>query len=660
MKRKFLKTCAMVAGVSLLFTSLLVNKSSVKSEAATMRSASEIVKEMGVGWNLGNTLDAKMPNLSLYSSTAEYETGWGNPVTTKAMIDKVRQAGFKTIRIPITWGQHMDSNNNVTSSWMRRVKEVVNYAMDDGFYVIINVHHDGDWCVPDNAHVNSVTPKLQALWKQIATEFKNYDDHLIFETLNEPRLEGTAVEWTGGNSESRNVVNKYNEAALKTIRSTGGNNATRAVMMPTYAASTNQDAIRDFKVPNDRNVIASIHAYSPYYFAMDSKSNVKTWGSSSDKSSLDSELDSYLNAFKAKGVPVVIGEWGSINKANLSSRVTHAEYYVKACQKRGIPCVWWDNNFSKENTEETFGIFNRSALNWYHPEIKDALIRGYKSVHPDSQTPSQPAVTPGNTANLKDGWYYIKNVNAQKYLTVAGNTGKAAQNVELRTGSGIDGQKWYLKNIGNGYVTLKSALGNFMLDIANAKNTDGANIQIYNSHSGTAQQFMLKTTSVNNAYVIATKCSNLTKVLDDYEFSKADGTNVCQWTYGGKENQQWILETVNNSTPSTPSNPEPTTPSANKGLTLTKTVSNWGSAYQVNIKISNKTNANVNSWTLKIKKSDLNIGSSWNVNIKEEGNYYVITPVSWNSFIQQGGSVEFGIQGNGSINSNFSYELTSR
>ena len=652
MKRKLLKTCAIVAGISLLFTSLLINKSPIKSEAATMRPAKEIVKDMGVGWNLGNSLDAKMTNLSLYSSPAEYETGWGNPITTKAMIDKIREAGFKTIRIPITWGQHMDANNNVTSSWMKRVKEVVNYAIDDGFYVIINVHHDGEWCIPDNAHVNSVTPKLKALWKQIAAEFKDYDDHLIFETLNEPRLEGTNVEWTGGNSESRNVVNKYNEAALKTIRSTGGNNMSRAVMMPTYAASTYQDAIKDFKVPNDKNVIASIHAYSPYYFAMDINSNVKTWGSYSDKSSLNSELDGYLNAFKAKGVPVVIGEWGSINKANLSSRVTHAEYYVKACQERGIPCIWWDNNYTKNNEGETFGIFNRSSLNWYHPEIKDALIRGYKSVHPDSEKPSKPAVTPGNTANLKDGWYFIKNVNAQKYLTVADNTGKAGQNVELRITSGNKGQQWYLKNIGNGYVTLKSALGNFMLDIAGAKNADGTNIQIYNSHSGIAQQFMLKATSNDKAYVIATKCSNLTKVLDDYKSKKDDGTNVCQWTYGGNENQQWIFESINNSTPSTPS--------TNKELTLSKSINNWGSAYQVNIKISNETNKNINSWTLKIKKNEINITSSWNVNIKEEGNYYVITPASWNSFIKQGGNIEFGIQGNGVLNSNFSYELTSK
>jgi len=161
-----------------------------------------------------------------------------------------------------------------------------------------------------------------------------------------------------------------------------------------------------------------------------------------------------------------------------------------------------------------------------------------------------PTITTGNTVTLSDGWYYIKNVHAQKYLQVAGNTGKAGQNVELGTGSGVDGQKWYLTNLGNGYITLKSALGNFMLDVSNAENEDGTNIQIYNAYSNDAQKFSIKSSSTNGAYAIATIASNETKVLDDYNFETADGTNVCQWSYGGKNNQLWVLEktTVANKT----------------------------------------------------------------------------------------------------------------
>ena len=153
--------------------------------------------------------------------------------------------------------------------------------------------------------------------------------------------------------------------------------------------------------------------------------------------------------------------------------------------------------------------------------------------------------TMGNTATLNDGWYYIKNVNAQKYLQVESNIGNAGQNVELRTGSGAASQKWYLTNVGNGYVTLKSALGNYMLDVYNGDNKDGSNIQIYNAYSNNAQKFSIKSSQTKGAYVVATMSSNQTKVLDDYNFETSDGTNVCQWTYGGNSNQLWIFEGTN-------------------------------------------------------------------------------------------------------------------
>jgi arabinoxylan arabinofuranohydrolase len=152
----------------------------------------------------------------------------------------------------------------------------------------------------------------------------------------------------------------------------------------------------------------------------------------------------------------------------------------------------------------------------------------------------------GTTVTLNNGWYYIKNVNANKYLQVAANTGKACQNVELSTGSGVAGQKWYLTNVGNGLVTLKSALGEYMLDVNSGENKDGANIQIYNAYGHDPQRFSIKTSSKSGAYIVTTVSSNQTKVLDDYNFGTADGTNVCQWTYGGYSNQQWIFEQTNN------------------------------------------------------------------------------------------------------------------
>ncbi|URZ09217.1 RICIN domain-containing protein [Clostridium felsineum] len=167
---------------------------------------------------------------------------------------------------------------------------------------------------------------------------------------------------------------------------------------------------------------------------------------------------------------------------------------------------------------------------------------------PANQSPNNNGgnnTTMGSTVTLKDGWYYIKNVNAQKYLQVADNIGKAGQNVELRTGSKANGQKWYLTNVGDGYVTLKSALGDYMLDISYGENKDGTKIQIYNAYAGDAQRVSIKASSTNGAYAIATKSSDQTKVLDDSNASTADGTNVCQWSYNGNNNQLWTFEAAN-------------------------------------------------------------------------------------------------------------------
>lgn len=377
-KKSFFKLTTVITAMSLLLTTGILTSTSKEVYASEMKSSKEIVNDMGVGWNLGNTFDSLNTNLSINASPESFETAWGNPVTSKSLIDKIKNSGFKTIRIPVSWGQHMEGapNYTINSSWLNRIKEVVDYAINDGLYVIINVHHDSDWCIPTYAKEAEVTPKLQSLWTQVATKFKNYDDHLIFETLNEPRLVNTQYEWNGGTSESRDVVNKYNAAALKAIRATGGNNSSRSVMIPTYAASGMDTTINDMVVPNDKNIIVSLHAYSPYFFAMDIN-GTNTWGSNSDKASLDSELDKYYNKFVANGTPVVIGEFGSINKNNLDSRVKLAKYFVSAAKKRTMPCIWWDNNYADANKSETFGLLNRSSLTWYFEDIQKALISGY-------------------------------------------------------------------------------------------------------------------------------------------------------------------------------------------------------------------------------------------------------------------------------------------
>ena len=167
------------------------------------------------------------------------------------------------------------------------------------------------------------------------------------------------------------------------------------------------------------------------------------------------------------------------------------------------------------------------------------------------QQPTQPS-NQGQQANnadgavsIPDGWYYLKSMSSQKYLTVKGDNAKKTANVIISKGTGVKGQKWYVQNKGNGYITLKSRLGEFNLDVAYGENKDGTNVQIYDAVGHDAQQFMLKATKKDGIYTIATKSSNGSKVLDVYQHKTDDGTNVCQWKYNGNSNQEWKFELVN-------------------------------------------------------------------------------------------------------------------
>lgn len=375
-KKKFFKGQALLFSLALMLVTLLGNVNVFASTANTgMRniSALELTKEMRLGWNLGNTMDA-------HGTTGlASETYWGNPKTTKAMIDKVKQTGFNTVRIPITWTGHFGSAPDYTidEAWLNRVEEIVNYVLDNDMYAIINLHHEeGDWLIPTYGNQEKAVAQIKKLWAQIGTRFKDYSDYLIFEAINEPRVIGSSSEWTGGTYENRAVINSFNLAAVNTIRATGGNNDKRFIMVPTHAACSLTDAVNDLVIPNnDSRIIVSIHSYSPYQFCMVATSNT-TWGTSSEKASLSSEFDALYNKFIKNGRAVVIGEFGTIDKNNLSSRVTHAEYYVQEAKKRGIPVIWWDNGYYGPGKGDSYAILDRNKLTWYYPDIANALVRG--------------------------------------------------------------------------------------------------------------------------------------------------------------------------------------------------------------------------------------------------------------------------------------------
>ncbi len=357
-------------------------------------SAFQIVNDMGAGWNLGNSLES-----------SDNETYWGNPATTKSMIDKIAAKGYTTLRVPVRWDDNYSnaSTYTINPSYMDRVETVVNYGLANDMYVILNIHHnDLQEKVPET---DEISAEMSAVWKQIGERFINYGDKLIFEVNNEPRA---GDDWTG-NAAYYESVNKCNEAARAAIRATGGNNAKRLVMLPTYCASGDAGKASAWtKNPNDDMIAVSIHAYLPYDFAFNPDGHTE-WNDS-DLSELKAFFNRMNRFFISKGVPVVLGEFGTVyklgsnNRINTADRELHATIYGQLARQfaeQDMPCVVWDNNCFYTDGEN-FGLFNRHSQSFVYDGIVDNMIAAYEG-DPVCETtlPAEIFVSEGGTC---DSW----------------------------------------------------------------------------------------------------------------------------------------------------------------------------------------------------------------------------------------------------------------
>lgn len=332
-------------------------------------SSKDLVADMKIGWNLGNTLDAT-GGMGISS-----EWSWGNPKTTQEMIDAVLDAGFNVIRIPVTWEGHFGAapEYRIQEMWLERVKEVVDYAYAKGAYVILNMHHE-EWHTPTEENKEAACAQIAALWTQIAEYFKDYDEHLIFEGLNEPRKKGTSVEWTG-DKEGASVINQFMQVFVDTVRATGGNNTYRHLMITGYAASSSENMLEKIVLPEDEKLIVSVHAYTPYNFALNT-TGTGSWNEKSGSRDIDNLFETIDELFLSKGVPVIIGEFGAMNKDNEADRVEWATYYLTKAKEYGVPCVWWDNN-SFTGDGENFGLLDRRALDFPYKDLLNAMMSVY-------------------------------------------------------------------------------------------------------------------------------------------------------------------------------------------------------------------------------------------------------------------------------------------
>ena len=365
--------------------------------------AADIVNEMGFGWNLGNTLDAA----NGLNQDVDSETCWGNPKTTKEMIVTLKEKGFKTIRLPTTWRNHIiDKKYTIDPNWMKRVKEIVDWCIDAGLYVILNDHHDNADLIEDESipYGSGYFPLLKDLeeserflynvWKQITIAFNNgYDHHLIFEGLNEPRLKGHKNEWSFKKEdptceEACSVLNKYMELIVKTIRESGGNNERRFIMITPLSAGYESAVKSDVVFPNDKKYnsinkfILSVHMYQPYDFTMSKDLTLNVF-IDEYKSSLDESFSKLYNRYIKEGYSIIIGEFGARDKNNLEDRIKWGKYYIENARKNGMTCVIWDNGVFKVEKDAVgsfYGLFHREELTWQTDELVDTYIKAAEPI----------------------------------------------------------------------------------------------------------------------------------------------------------------------------------------------------------------------------------------------------------------------------------------
>jgi len=348
-------------------------------------SALEFAAGMGIGWNLGNNMDAHVNGVA-------NETCWHDQPATQAVFDRLKSEGMHSVRIPITWMGHIGEapEYKIEDAWINRVAELVEMGHKAGLKVLINVHHDGfgdqkDPALKPNHWLNvvdaskdsvlnaQIEAKLSAVWRQIATRFKDASaDWLIFETLNEIQDGnwGNGSNTTDGGAQYR-TLNHWNQVAVDAIRSAGGENANRFIGIPGYVTNP-QLTIDNLVMPNDEaknRIMIAVHSYDPWEYAGSGKYN--EWGHTgkdvvpygADEKSYTNMLDNLYNKYIKNGIPVYFGEFGAIHRHTAKAeefRLYYMEYVVKAMRDRNIAAFYWDNGYAFEG-DEAFGLMNHQT-----------------------------------------------------------------------------------------------------------------------------------------------------------------------------------------------------------------------------------------------------------------------------------------------------------
>lgn len=384
------RTGKVLFGVGALKDSIIINQLGtslfIPADASGMASSvTQLARNMYMGWNLGNTLE--VPN---------NETGWGNPLTTKLLIDSVKRAGFNAVRLPCAWDSYIEdkTTHKIKDSWLARVKEVVDYCYSNNMYVMINIHWDGGWlennCTEAKKTENNA--KQKAIWEQIAVYFRNYDEHLLFASANEPNVD---------NATQMSVLLSYHQTFVDAIRSTGGRNAYRTLIIqgPSTDISKTNSLMTAMPTDNVTNrLMAEVHYYTPWTLCGLTKDetwgkmayywgtgNLSTTDTSRNYANGEAELKNLFGLMKTKfvdkGIPVILGEFGALKRnlsgealtLHLKSRAYFYNQVAEHARKNGIIPFLWDTGIHGEND---MGIINRHTGAVADDQAHKALMDG--------------------------------------------------------------------------------------------------------------------------------------------------------------------------------------------------------------------------------------------------------------------------------------------
>lgn len=559
----FKKLVALAMGITMM-TTLFQGK--IKANAAgelTGLSSMEVVSMMGKGFNIGNTLDAEGGK---FHDIVGHETSWGNPQINKDLIDGLAAAGFKTVRIPTTWFRHIhatDGTYDIDVDFLERVKEVVDWCYDNDMFVILNVHHESWVNVKDlDTSYVKVGEELSRVWSQIADYFADYDQHLIFEGMNEPRAKGTDYEWNGTQA-CYDAVNYLDQVFVDAVRSNGkGHNGERALMVPGYAASSSTNVLNSIVLPKtngvqDPNLIVSTHCYSPYEFCLtDSKKDFNPM-SNGDTAAITQLMRDLNSLFISNGVPVVIGECGCTNSSdNIDAREAWFDYFGKITAENGIPAVVWDNGAGGKSGGECHKYFNRKTGEVLEPRLVTAFIYGKQVIAEDTIIDFEPKKS-GDETVIKtpyDLGFTSAKLSSQAKIN---HTEGAALGFALKVDSYVDREALYDLSVFKGKeIRFVAYLSSKEPNTVSVSYVSGGNTYSEISNISTTEDWALVGGDFvvgDNDYISFKGSADSAFYVDDMGIYLKDENGNCAFEFDGSEGNSIVPADTTDTSDETPS-----------------------------------------------------------------------------------------------------------